>query len=98
MLHKHCLPNNHGHTPQLWQQTSSGPQETFVRISEYKHIKGTSDKLCNQFKQGGSGDVEEKECSGNEAIAICAGKYIIPANWVLEKCIVLVFEILYNDV
>ena len=54
----------------MWKQTDTGPVQHYKKISAYNHIKATSDKGCNQFKQGGSGEVEEKECA-TKGHAIC---------------------------
>ena len=59
---------------QLWQQNTGGDTLTFTHISAHRSIKGQSDKGCNLFKAGGDGDVEEKECSGNDALVVCGGK------------------------
>ena len=39
-------------------------------------MKAVSDKKCNQFKQGGSGEVMETECNSNPARALCEGQLI----------------------
>ena len=46
--------------------------KTFTDISAYRNMN--ADKRCMQFKQGGSGDVESKDCSGSSALAVCGGK------------------------
>ena len=61
---------------QLWQQTSGGSTQTFSGESWHKDVKGQNDKECNQFKAGGDGHVEEKECTGNNALAVCGGEYV----------------------
>ena len=57
---------------QLWKQTGDGVNKTFTDISAYRNMN--ADKRCMQFKQGGSGDVESKDCSGSSALAVCGGK------------------------
>ena len=61
----------------LWQQTSGGNTQLFVDNSWYKDIKGDKDKACNQLKAGGDGHVEEKECTGNKALAVCGGESLL---------------------
>ena len=59
---------------QLWQQNTGGSKQVFTHISAHRRIKATSDKGCNQFKAGGSGEVGAKGCSGNSAKVVCGGK------------------------
>ena len=61
---------------QLWQQISGGSTQLFSAESWHKDVKGQNDKQCNHFKAGGDGHVEEKECEGNNAIAVCGGKSV----------------------
>ena len=56
---------------QLWKQNRE-VNKTFTDISAYRNMN--ADKRCMQFKQGGSGDVESKDCSGSSALAVCGGK------------------------
>ena len=61
---------------QLWQQTSEGSIHSFSAESWHRDVKGQENILCNQFKAGGDGHVEEKECTGNKALAVCGGKSV----------------------
>ena len=66
----------------MWKQTDGGPTQQFRSISAYNKIKATSDKGCNQFKQGGSGEVEEKECGPSiQGHAVCG-----PVRCTSERC------------
>ena len=61
---------------QLWKQTSTGNTHAFSGESWHKDVKGKWYRECNQLKKGGNGHVEEKECDGNNAIAVCGGKSV----------------------
>ena len=61
---------------QLWQQTSEGSTLSFSGESWHRDVKGQENTECNQFKGGGDGHVEEKECTGNNALAVCGGKSV----------------------
>ena len=66
--------------PQLWQQITNGPTQTYSHNSVHSKIKGSKDKECNQIKQGDSGETEEKDCNGSPAYAVCGGntlKYLL---------------------
>ena len=75
IVHRKLFPHPAG-ISQLWQQTSGGSTQTFSGESWHKDVKGQNDKECNQFKAGGDGHVEEKECTGNKALAVCGGKSV----------------------